>query len=217
MANILYTFYYSKPEDRHIWQEMVNVCFDSFRRNLVGIDECRIVIENEASEQRDIFYRHFLRMREWWKAGHNVLYINPDMICVKEVNIFEAGYTGLSMFWQTDPPKTDEFDIQFNGGIMYIPAMTDKAIWKYGNDEYKNTMRTGDVPWATDQTIFNKMLYKQKDREPKDYLDNKLHYLDRTPDLNVISKSDAAIIHYFSTRGLPEALASMKSDLGIPN
>lgn len=210
MANIIYTFYYSPPEDRKLWKEMIGLCKESFQKNLLGDWEFRVDRLNEKLPQGEIFYEFFKRMHQMWKDGHNVLYINSDMICVKPTKIF-GKYKRLTMFWHTDPTRTEEFPIHFNGGILYIPASLPKKIWDLGFDKYGEYMLQRDIPWATDQTVFNHMLYGQG-VAPETFLNNKLHYLDKTPFLNEISKEDAHILHYFGTRGREEAFNNMRKD-----
>ena len=96
-------------------------------------------------------------------------------------------------------------------GILYIPASLPKKIWDIGFEKYNGYLQQKELPWATDQTVFNHMLYAQN-IDPSSLLDNKLHYLDKTPSLNEISKEDAQILHYFGTRGREEAFDNMKKD-----
>ena len=144
------------------------------------------------------------------KYGHNVLYINSDMLAVKPMDVF-GKYDKFTLFWKTDPAQTVDFPVQFNGGQVYVPSTLPQEIWDFGFEKYKELLSQNPVPWATDQTVFNHMLYKQG-FPPEEYMDNTMHYLDKTPAANVISKSEAKMLHYYGTRGRREAYENMQKD-----
>lgn len=210
--NILTSLLYGKDEETRLkYQEMTELSINSFKENLSGEWEHRQVDVPYNEDIDQIFYKNFKQLYKWWQEGHNVFYVNIDMLCVKPTEVFGL-YDKLTMFWQTDPPSTKRFPTNFNCAVMYIPKETKQEVWDYGFEKYREYFDGERVGWAADQDIFNEMLYHQGE-QPETYLDNKLHYLahPNAEELNEITEDEAHIVHYFSTRGFEEALERMKN------
>ena len=207
--NILTSILYNKRGSGKYYEKMTRLCIDSFKENLQGDWEYRQVKSRRSVD--NIFFDNFNQLHEWWKEGHNVFYINVDMLCVKPIEIF-GEYKELTMFWQTDPRTFREFPVYFNCAVMYIPKETKNEIWEHGFSEYEKYFDGEPERWAADQIIYNKMLYKQG-LPPEHYLDNKLHYLahEDAKQLNDIPEEEARIVHFFATRGAEKSLEAMRA------
>ncbi len=203
--------YYSTPEDKAFWEEITKVSIDSFKGRLKGKWEYRLIENDSGKPHDDIFFEMFKQLYEWWKEGHNVFYVNVDMVCVAPIEIF-GKYKYLAMFWHTEAPPEHYSHGHFNCGVLYLPKEIKQEVWDYGFELWEKYWQGERVEWAQDQTIYNEMMFKQ-DVDPTTFLDNSLHYLAKVPLWNVIPKEEAKIMHYFSTRGRDEALACMREDL----
>lgn len=215
MANIVTSLiYYQNEEERKFWDAMTKTAISSLEGKLAGDWEYRQVVGDASTHNDRAFFKQFCQMYEWWKEGHNIYYTNVDIVAVKPVEIF-GKYDRLWMWWPTEKPGRQgaDFETYFNCGNLYIPKETKQEVWDLGFEEYKKYFSGKAKDWASDQMIYNKMLYAQG-FPAEDYLDNTMHYLYYEGQWNTCGFDEAKLVHMLSTKNSDRALEKMKEVLG---
>ena len=195
--------------------EMIEVMKDSAVQCVEDLDDI-IVHTGTVSDIRTAFEKHYWEIRELWKAGHNILYVDADVLFTKPLKIFGA-FDEFKMFNYTDPRSLDQhpyvFDNYFNCGIRYYPSTMSEDTWAIGDEGFTDMDRTH---WDSEQRVYNDMLWSNGS-VLEDHLDPTLGYqlvtgnTENDNNFNGISIGDAKIIHVHGSRHSGNRLNVMKS------
>ena len=210
MTNLVLWLHYrltGDAEHHAAYGELVNLSLESVRANLQGDWEPMIVggdysDRSFAEAYSDMYRDFFFLLRKHHGLGDNVLFLDPDVVCVKPTEIF-GRFAEMRLFWHTDPASRLHFDPYLNGGIVYIPASMHPGLWRIVQ-EWAWTMRQ----WNDSQDILNHMFYEQR---PIPELHPELNWSPHVP--SPIDRDQARLLHFNSTRGPEDALAAMRDAL----
>jgi len=194
--------YWKSPEDKEFYSRLAEFSTSTFKDNLAGQWEYHPIETEIEDKKHDIAFHKVMRqIRLWCEQGYNVLFCDTDVICVKPVEIFEK-YKHIVMFWHTEAHGIPGCRYHLNRGVLYCPKEIPLEIWEYGEQKWQACLSGGGDSWGQEQVIWNQMMHQQ-DVDLSQFLKNEYHYM--VPVLNTIKKEEAAILHYWITRGSREA------------
>lgn len=194
---------------------MEQIMTRSAERHVVDLD--RIIIHrNSATDIRQAFVDHYWQIRELWSQGHNILYVDLDVVFTGQYDVF-GKFDHFAMFNYTDPRSTHDahYDVQFphyfNCGIRYYPAGMHPDVWAVGD-----TMMSGfdRNRWDSEQIIYNAMLWSQGG-DVAQYLQPQLAYQwccatqTACNAFNNIPLEQACAVHVHGSRGSSNRLQLM--------
>ena len=203
-------------EDNYL--AMIELMQASAKRSIKDLDQI-IVHKGTVSDIREAFKQDYWKIRNLWSQGHNILYVDADVLFVKPVDIFnQLDQHTFRMFNYTDPPSLHHapyvFPHYFNCGIRYYPQHMDQSVWAIGDAKFGEHF--DKTHWDEEQRIYNSMMWSQGDNtvvskfhQPElafqmlsgnTQLDN--HF-------NGIDQADAKIMHIHGSRGSGNRLNHM--------
>jgi hypothetical protein len=222
--NIVVQFLYKVPgrTDFSIYEDMLAVSGDSFRKNMQRLDEV-VVLRGKVQSLNEVFRKVFYETLSIHKSGNvNVLVAAPDILCRKPATVF-GRFEEMRLFMRTDAPTPEDLRMYFNDGPRYFPATMDPALWDLGVSLWehmaddKGARAMGNV-WGYGQYIHNRMFFAQPEIERQSVQDLKcpeLGYQFSNGEAdNGIPIADACIIHFHGTRGQRAALTNMRNYMG---
>jgi hypothetical protein len=138
-----------------------------------------------------------------WKNNYpcNILYADPDTVCVKPLDIF-GKFQEFRLFAENSDLLIKE---SLNCGVRYFPSSLDDCFW---NDVYEQMEKWNYSVWSTEQTIYQNLMFNQEfDRaKPQDWIVNhQWVFGDRTGDL-----PQHSILHLHSSQNPAQRLAIIK-------
>lgn len=153
---------------------------------------------------KDIYYGIMAEV----KKGNNVFHMEIDCIMVKPIlNPFKT-FNKIELFTRTSPPsikyKRMRIDPYMNSGVKYIPADFPRELIAQADEmilDYDKTF------WGYDQIVFNFLYFSQHDRAYP--MREELNYMPFPDVRKHITKEEAAILHFCSSRGAKECYESM--------
>ena len=214
----------AKTED---YKEMHKLCVDSFKKNLVGLDET-VTFRGVTENYHDVFQGKFYHLMDLHRSGDvNILYVDLDNLCVKSVEIF-GKYDDLNLFCISsdlgfrsslnkyiDPVLLNKMEPWFVTNVKYFPSTMDNGLWDVG----KELVEQWKPVWAYECLIYNAMFHAQAIKNVQEYHRPEYSYqLPPKPKrsnriqgyINTISFEQARIIHFHSTRGSGRTIEEMR-------
>lgn len=186
------------------YQAMTDLSLKSARRFLVGNWQPWIVTADYTDRSfedgfSDMYRDMFAILRAAHAAGDNTLFLDPDTLFLKPTILFGL-LPEMRLFWLTDPPSFEEFEVYLNGGVAYFPAAMNPDLWRFA-DQGAHLMRE----WNDSQRILNAMFWAQK---PALDLIPQMGWSPNTK--NGCPLEEALLIHFNSTRGAENVLTRMR-------
>ena len=204
------------------YTEMEKICIASAEEHLQDLDEVK-VFRGEADNIRDVFKKNFYEIYDLWKEGHNILYVDLDVVFMKPVAFFDQ-FDKFSMFNLTDPPKTSDdhynvnFDFYFNCGVRYYPKDMNQEVWDLGIKMMENW---NPDRWDSEQIVYNAMMWSQDGIEPGQVYNPKAAYQmlfdfrssqsSINTQFNQMDFQEAHVIHVHGSRGSANRLDLMQT------
>ena len=196
---------------------MERVMLRSAQRHLKNCDGYH-VFKGSAEHIREVFVRNFKEIYEVWRQGHNILYVDLDVVFTNSYDVFDK-IDLFSMFNYTDPRSTHDahydltLDHFFNCGIRYYPKNMDHSVWDLG---FKMLENFDWGRWDSEQIIYNAMQWSQS-TDPQKFLKPRLAYqllqiqhAKLNDVFNGIPLERAAAVHVHGSRGSNDRLQLMK-------
>jgi len=188
------------------YNAMEEIAIASAKEFVQDYDEI-IVHRGESENIRDVFKDHYFEMLKLWEQGHNVLYVDLDVVFTNPIKYFSE-YNTFRMFNYTDPKSvySKYYDLKlpnyFNCAIRYHPASMSQECWDLGN---KMVANWDPEQWDTEQIIFNAMMWSQG-LTLADVYQPELNYqflnsIESTIKFNALDMIDAKAIHTCGSRG----------------
>jgi len=197
---------------------MEELCVASAKKYVTDLDEV-VVFRGQADNIRDVFKTNFYEIYELWKQGHNILYVDLDVIFISAAEYF-GKFNKLSMFNLTDPTSTTDahYNIElphfFNCGIRYYPHNMDQSVWDKGISMVENW---NPNRWDCEQVIYNAMMFDQKLEINEVYRPHLAFQLlsgniedESNTNFNQIHISEAKAIHLHGSRSSSARLQAME-------
>jgi len=214
MSNVLPTTLAVWADDMAGWGRMPALSIRSWKGNPEGPFE-HVQLGGRYDEPQEMFRVQYAWLRELWHNGHNVLFADADTLAVRPVEMF--GHFGeMRLFGLTHQLSHSRQDIPYgrymNGAVMYMPQSMEPLLWELG-DTLASHWPEG--MWSYMQYIFNRMFWAQG--EPEDWLHPELNFQepcalvkDGDHSNAGLAWHEARIIHFHSSRGAADALATMR-------
>ena len=193
---------------------MIEVMKDSAKQYVEDLDDI-IIHTGTVSDIRTAFEHHYWQVRQLWKEGHNILYVDADVLFTKPLKIFGV-FDEFKMFNYTDPRSLNQhpyvFEHYYNCGVRYFPSDLSEDIWAIGDAGFTNMDRTY---WDSEQRIYNDMLWSQNSDENHFHPELAYQAVSGIPAndnvFNTISMDSAKIVHVHGSRGSGNRLNTMKN------
>lgn len=199
------------------YNAMEKIMLRSAKRHLKNCDGYH-VFKGSAEHIREVFVRNFKEIYQVWQQGHNILYVDLDVVFTNTYDVFNK-IDLFSMFNYTDPRSTYDahydltLDHFFNCGIRYYPKTMDHSVWDLG---FKMLENFDWGRWDSEQIIYNAMQWSQS-TDPYQFLKPNLAYQLLQPQhaelndiFNGIPLEHAAAVHVHGSRGSSDRLQLMK-------
>jgi hypothetical protein len=213
--NLLVTYLYDLGKDYPLHRAIHNLCRASYEKNLKSADYF-VTLTGAAEGKRNQRYGAMLvevfgRLRLLHSAGHNLLVVDADTLCVRPTEVF-GKWNRLAMFNMANakvPYGAFPRAQYLHSAVRYIPK--EFSLWDTGQelvDRWDYDM------WAYDQYVWNAMFWAQEGVEPEraeEYADPRYCYVPLPEYDNLgVPKSEARIVHFGETRGVKNCLEKMK-------
>ena len=175
-----------------------------------------VLLEEEVTHVFDVFKQNFQKIYDLWNSEPcNILFFGLDAQVLKPTKIF-GEYDKFTMFNYSDPKTNTKFQHNFNCDVRYYPSTMDKR-WMDYTIEKMDTLKV----WEDEQNLYNDMLWGQG-VSVEEVLDPRMAFQghmmpsdDRNllfaSQFNGMSFKDANIVHWHSSRGVPNRLELMSN------
>lgn len=200
------------------YKDMEKIMLRSARRYLKNCDDYH-VFKGKAENIREVFVKNFYEIYDLWKKDNNILYVDLDVVFIKEYNVFDD-IEYFSMFNYTSPDHEtydEHYDIKikhfFNCGIRYYPKNMSHNVWDLG---FKMLENFNYDRWDCEQVIYNAMQWKQSEKLSDFYRPHLAfqmlypykHEVNR--EFNTIPLNQACAVHMHASRNSLNRLNVMK-------
>ena len=187
-------------KDAYLYMQQISI--KSFEKNLAG-SWTLIELNGIQPTIQDAFRYVMSETYKIWNNNYpcNILYADPDTVCVKPLDIF-GKFQEFRLFAESSDLLIKE---SLNCGVRYFPSSLDDCFW---NDVYEQMEKWNYSVWSTEQTIYQNLMFNQEfDRtKPQDWIvNNQWVFGDRTGDL-----PQHSILHLHSSQNPVQRLAIMK-------
>lgn len=150
------------------FQQMGQLCAQSFRRNLADVDDVLILHHQDRKiiSFVEMFRDIFDQTHTLWKEGHNLFFTDADSLCVQPVKIFNQ-YTDFRLFSQCEGNRfSDDFPAYMLSGSRYLPCTMDEGLWDIGMEQWEREPNLPFKPpwgahWDFEQYVYNHMFFSQ--------------------------------------------------------
>jgi hypothetical protein len=140
------------------YQQMQALSLESFQQNLQGPWEL-IELTGTQPNLQSAFRFVMQRTQELWRehAPCNILYTDPDTLCMKPMDIF-GRFVDFRIFTDRDPLSQRDYH---NCGVRYFPSTLTETFW--------NEINSSMIPWhdnvhyAFETDIYRHAMYTQQD------------------------------------------------------
>ena len=219
ITNTMYNPNKCKTED---YEEISQICSDSFKKNLKNLDKS-IILVGEKPSYHELFKEIFYKQMDMYKWNDcNILWTDADTICIKPTEIFDK-FENFNMFWDDSIYCNFPAVVPRNlykglipwmmSNIRYFPKGLPNSMWELGEPLAKKWINV----WAYECIIYNTMFHSQKSiKDEHGVVKNK--YL--LPEYNFqmirskkypnMEMKDANIVHFHSSRGSKDTIRKMK-------
>lgn len=188
------------------YREMQDLSIYSFQKNLKG-DWQLIELQGEFDNFQDSLKWTMLETRRIWKhmRPSNILYTDPDTLCVFPSEIF-GKFLEFRMF---NNQSIIDHQQHFNCGVRYFPDVLDNKFW----DQIDGMIDTWDMSkYDSEQKIYHSMMWSQ-DSMPVNISQAWVVKQGPFVDLNHMKdthKKPRSIMHFHSSKNPKKTLDLMK-------
>lgn len=199
------------------YKDMEKIMLRSAKRYLRNCDNYH-TFTGKAENIREVFVKNFYEIYNLWKEGHNILYVDADVVFINEYNVFdEIEYFSMFNYAGHQHEIYDEYyNIQikhfFNCGIRYYPKTMNHAVWELGLKMLENFNYDR---WDCEQVIYNVMQWSQSEKL-SDFYRPQLAFQMLYPhqnqinvDFNTIFLDQACAVHMHASRNSLDRLNIM--------
>lgn len=207
-------FYYKG--DSSDYSEICSVCYKSFKKNLMDLDEV-IILTGIEKNYNKMFKDKFYKIMDIHRNGDcNILYVDTDTVCIKDTEIF-GKFNFCTSFCICNDLRYRKYTALvpiniykslnpwFMCSVQYYPSSMDKKLWDIGESLAKNWINV----WAYECIIYNSMIHAQNVNLKKLH-DPRFNYQYLEEFKMSIPLEEAHIVHVPATRGSNDSLRIMK-------
>ena len=206
------------------WDALTQIgknAWESAVENVLGADEVVLFHANLHVKSHQEMERMILqKCLDLHEQGVNILLLEADTFCLKEVNLFNKGIDFLQLFSLagTEDHPTIPAQFNLNSGVIYWPAEATKPKEIIRNE----LMSEWPATWAYYQNIWNKAFYSQFDsfeigiKSLSNFGNGTFNWFyGNTP--GQIQIDNAVIAHFFTSKGLTRAkkLSNITKKFGV--
>jgi hypothetical protein len=195
------------------YKQLQQISYASFRHFMKGNWEY-VLLEKEVDHVFDGFKNNFQSIYDLRQSGPcNILFCGLDTQMVQPTEVFER-YNKFTMFNHTDPKSNRHFTNNFNNDIRYYPTEMEQKWWDF-TLEWKEKLKI----WEDEQNVYNWILWGQgvdvnQVHDPKMAFQAHMmaspdHNVDAANQWNNLHINDSHIIHWHSSRGPKNRIATM--------
>jgi hypothetical protein len=140
------------------YRSMQDISIESFQKNLSG-EWVLMELGGQKSSLQEAFRYVMKRTREIWieHAPCNILYADPDTLCVKPLCDLEK-FKEFRIFTDGDPLAREQYH---NCGVRWFPHTTQQCVWDYFDQELG--IWYDDARYEHEQKIYRKAMWTQTD------------------------------------------------------